>query len=666
MGSESRALAIRVAESNGRTRTAPRSATDPKHLRAHVWIEARHFFSRADAQQFCWLWLLGGDGRVHALRLDAARCGDARLPTSLLAHFAAEPDMPIPSTKRLGPAFPLPNAPVVPLPRWSVSWGHPLQIALRAFAAELDAEVLEMLGWLEAPGPCFGTVENYNRLALLPAAIRAHRLQALREFPPLVAPLLLDTLDRPDMFATDEDEPQRRAHPERAIAAVLEAMDRGRDLVGALATHYGISRALVRAPFCRERWQAGAIPLAALRLLDAVPAHARPRNRASVEDRLPHLRAMPIHNQQADEVARLAQVFKGGWDAAWDALEAAFPHTANALRDTRDFLRSALEQTELPAGLEHLDMHGLAFGWLMRRGPLSLLEASRRWHAQPLVEQPHDDGLPEVVAAILCQEAWRWHEKLKWKGLGCATEITSRAALIHEGERMHHCVGSYWTRCALHNTRILHLEMASGETATAQYDCDDNSDDPQFRLVALRGPGNREPGAVVRKFTPLVTRALNLEELRERRVAASRNAAALRAKTQRTKTPQLLRRLDRRSMDELRQVLDWCAKQANGQMRPQVLLRDTVAGYRYRECKHLLSQFARGDALQLVREPDNPHDPRAVRIDWRGRKLGYVPRAHSAEIAGQLDQGIALVASITAVAGILDAWRPVEFQITLG
>jgi hypothetical protein len=30
--------------------------------------------------------------------------------------------------------------------------------------------------------------------------------------------------------------------------------------------------------------------------------------------------------------------------------------------------------------------------------------------------------------------------------------------------------------------------------------------------------------------------------------------------------------------------------------------------------------------LTLVREPTNPRNPQAVRIDWRGRKLSYVPR----------------------------------------
>lgn len=222
-------------------------------LCAHIWLEARHFFTRDSAQQFCWLWLLGADGRVHALRIPATRAGDDHFARSLHARFRMEPDLPIPASRAFGPALPLPAAPIVPLPRWHVSWGHPVQQALRAFAARLDPDVLATLGALEVPGPFFGSVSNYNRLALLPETVRRHRLQALAEFPALVAPLLLDVYGRPDMFGTDEDEPQQSAECDHgAGATVLDAMDRGRDLVGALAAHYGISRALVRSPMMRE------------------------------------------------------------------------------------------------------------------------------------------------------------------------------------------------------------------------------------------------------------------------------------------------------------------------------------------------------------------------------------------------------------------------------
>jgi hypothetical protein len=53
-----------------------------------------------------------------------------------------------------------------------------------------------------------------------------------------------------------------------------------------------------------------------------------------------------------------------------------------------------------------------------------------------------------------------------------------------------------------------------------------------------------------------------------------------------------------------------------------------------------------GDRVELVREPDNPHDPNAIRVEWRGRKLGYLPRRDNPAVARQLDRGATLEARI--------------------
>lgn len=34
---------------------------------------------------------------------------------------------------------------------------------------------------------------------------------------------------------------------------------------------------------------------------------------------------------------------------------------------------------------------------------------------------------------------------------------------------MHHCVGGYWRQCVMDGVRIVHLTMADGERATAQF-----------------------------------------------------------------------------------------------------------------------------------------------------------------------------------------------------
>jgi hypothetical protein len=72
-----------------------------------------------------------------------------------------------------------------------------------------------------------------------------------------------------------------------------------------------------------------------------------------------------------------------------------------------------------------------------------------------------------------------------------------------------------------------------------------------------------------------------------------------------------------------------------------------------------------GDALALIREPDNPHDPQAVRVEWHGRKLGYVPRKENEAVARQLDHGNRLQARIVRLSKHRDPWKRIEFEVYL-
>jgi len=75
---------------------------------------------------------------------------------------------------------------------------------------------------------------------------------------------------------------------------------------------------------------------------------------------------------------------------------------------------------------------------------------------------------------------------------------------------------------------------------------------------------------------------------------------------------------------------------------PRPLLVTTAAGTSYCD-PAAASSVSPGDALRLVREPDNPHDALAVRIDdAAGEKIGYVPRALNADLAALLDAGVRL------------------------
>jgi hypothetical protein len=69
--------------------------------------------------------------------------------------------------------------------------------------------------------------------------------------------------------------------------------------------------------------------------------------------------------------------------------------------------------------------------------------------------------------------------------------------------------------------------------------------------------------------------------------------------------------------------------------------------------------------LTLVREADNPYDARAVRVEWQGRKLGYVPKKENEAVARQLDRGNPLEARIVQLRKHRDPWKRIEFEIFL-
>src|SRR5439155_18240320 len=88
-----------------------------------------------------------------------------------------------------------------------------------------------------------------------------------------------------------------------------------------------------------------------------------------------------------------------------------------------------------------------------------------------------------------------------------------------------------------------------------------------------------------------------------------------------------------------------------------------LAGFRYHAAAEVWDQLRGGDALELRREPDNPHDPGAVSVAWHGCKLGYVPRRENAALAWGLDRGEPLRARISRLAPHPNPARRVEFEV---
>lgn len=88
-----------------------------------------------------------------------------------------------------------------------------------------------------------------------------------------------------------------------------------------------------------------------------------------------------------------------------------------------------------------------------------------------------------------------------------------------------------------------------------------------------------------------------------------------------------------------------------------------LAGSQFHDLEALRPRLRVGDALTLVREPENPHDPRAVRVEWQGHKLGYVPRKENRSLAAALDRGDVLRARIARLRESPDPWRRLEFEV---
>lgn len=96
-----------------------------------------------------------------------------------------------------------------------------------------------------------------------------------------------------------------------------------------------------------------------------------------------------------------------------------------------------------------------------------------------------------------------------------------------------------------------------------------------------------------------------------------------------------------------------------------VVQRSPLAGFRHYDGVDAWRDMKAGDRLQLVREPDNPYDANAVRVEWRGIKLGYVPRRDNAAVARQMDRGTFLEARVATLRENRNRSVRIEFEVVV-
>jgi hypothetical protein len=96
----------------------------------------------------------------------------------------------------------------------------------------------------------------------------------------------------------------------------------------------------------------------------------------------------------------------------------------------------------------------------------------------------------------------------------------------------------------------------------------------------------------------------------------------------------------------------------------RIVVQDApLAGFVYYDGRAHWDEIRKGDRLTLVREPANPHDANAIRIEWQGRMLGYVPRRDNADLARQLDRGARVEARITELTRAANGRHRLSYEI---
>ncbi len=88
-----------------------------------------------------------------------------------------------------------------------------------------------------------------------------------------------------------------------------------------------------------------------------------------------------------------------------------------------------------------------------------------------------------------------------------------------------------------------------------------------------------------------------------------------------------------------------------------------LAGFQYHAGASVWDELKVGDSLALTREPDNPHDANAVRVDWHGQQLGYLPRAENRAVAVEMDQGGHVEARIAKLRAHPNPWQRVLVEV---
>jgi hypothetical protein len=112
-------------------------------------------------------------------------------------------------------------------------------------------------------------------------------------------------------------------------------------------------------------------------------------------------------------------------------------------------------------------------------------------------------------------------------------------------------------------------------------------------------------------------------------------------------------------------LVTWFAlAQADEVVSSRILVQTSfVSDFQHHHGKRLYSGMRVGDSLRLIREPGNADDANAVRVEWQGHVIGYVPHLENEALARQFDFGNRFEGRITRLSKHRDPNRRVEIEI---
>jgi hypothetical protein len=88
-----------------------------------------------------------------------------------------------------------------------------------------------------------------------------------------------------------------------------------------------------------------------------------------------------------------------------------------------------------------------------------------------------------------------------------------------------------------------------------------------------------------------------------------------------------------------------------------------LAGFQFYTGRVFWDEMHPGDVLSLHREPDNPHDRYAVRVEWQGQPLGHLPRPANRPAALAMDAGHGLHARIGQLQAHRNPWKRIRIDL---